>query len=199
MDCMHRESPARPAPANMADVADMADTPHATDAAAAAYAPEPDPKTTVPLAVEDWLCIALLFALSLITLGNVLARYLTNISFAWTEEISIFLMMVLTLVGGSAAAARGRHIQIDYLSARLGPRVARWLGMLSALAVVAMFALMAWLGGQLAWDEYRFEETSPGLGLPKWIYTIWLPALSVAIALRALGVLWRHWKSTSQT
>lgn len=160
--------------------------------------PEQDPPTTIPLGLEDWLGIVLLFALSLITLGNVLARYLSNISFAWTEEISIFLMMVLTLVGASAAAARSRHIQIDYLAARVGPRARRWLTIFTALASLAMFAAMAWLGGQLAWDEYRFEETSPGLGLPKWIYTIWLPVLSIAIALRTLGVAWRAWRKREQ-
>jgi TRAP-type transport system small permease protein len=30
-------------------------------------------------------------------------------------------------------------------------------------------------------------ETSPGLGYPAWIYTVWLPLLSVAIILRVLG------------
>lgn len=152
-----------------------------------------EPHTKVPLAIEDCLSVALLALLSLITLGNVLTRYFTSTSFAWTEEISIFLMMVLALVAGSAAAARNNHIQIDYLSSRVGPGPRRWLAVFSALAVVAMFALMVWLGAQLAWDEFRFEETSPGLGLPKWIYTVWLPILSLAIALRAVGVAWRAW------
>lgn len=158
-----------------------------------------DPKTKVPLAIEDCLSVGLLFILSLITLGNVLTRYFTNTSFAWTEEISIFLMMVLTLVAGSAAAARNNNIQIDYLSNRVGPGPRRWLAVFSALAVVAMFGLMVWLGGQLAWDEFRFEETSPGLGIPKWIYTIWLPLLSLAIVLRALGVAWRAGRAPKDT
>lgn len=157
-----------------------------------------EPATKVPLAIEDCISVALLALLSLITLGNVLTRYFSSTSFAWTEEISIFLMMVLALVAGSAAAARNNHIQIDYLSSRVGPGPRRWLAVFSALAVVAMFALMVWLGGQLAWDEFRFEETSPGLGLPKWIYTVWLPILSLAIALRALGVAWRAWRAPNK-
>ncbi|WP_242612449.1 TRAP transporter small permease [Corticibacter populi] len=153
-----------------------------------------EPRPRVPLAIEDWLSVLILAALSLITLLNVVLRYWTHSSIAWTEEISIFLMMVLALVAGSAAAARNRHIQIDFLAERCGPRGKRWLALASALSVVLMFVLMAWLGGQLAWDEFRFEETSPGLGLPKWIYTIWLPVLSLAIAGRALGVCWRAWR-----
>lgn len=54
--------------------------------------------------------------LALITFANVLVRYFTNSSFAWTEEISVFLMIVLALVAGSAAVARDLHIRIEYFA-----------------------------------------------------------------------------------
>ena len=41
-----------------------------------------------------------------------------------------------------------------------------------------MFALLAGLRHAQAWDDYRFEMTSPGLGVPQWLYTVWLPLLS---------------------
>jgi TRAP-type C4-dicarboxylate transport system permease small subunit len=34
---------------------------------------------------EEWLGVACIAALTLITLGNVLTRYLSDQSFAWTE------------------------------------------------------------------------------------------------------------------
>ncbi len=57
-----------------------------------------------------------------------------------------------------------------------------------------MFLLLTLYGARMAWDEYRFEVTSPGLGLPTWIYTIWLPILSFAIFGRTIGLLIRKWK-----
>ena len=53
--------------------------------------------------VEEWLGVACMVALTLITLGNVLTRYLTDQSFAWTEEISVFLIVVMTLAGAAAS------------------------------------------------------------------------------------------------
>ena len=41
--------------------------------------------------------------------------------------------------------------------------------MVAMLATVAMFGLLIALGAKLVWDEYRFEVTSPGLGVPRWI------------------------------
>ena len=40
--------------------------------------------------------------------------------------------------------------------------------------------------------DIKFGETSPGIGVPQWWYTIWLPVMSVAIAGRALGLFVRR-------
>jgi TRAP-type C4-dicarboxylate transport system permease small subunit len=55
------------------------------------------------------------------------------------------------------------------------------------LACLGTFAAIAWFGALYTWDEYRFEVMSPGLGVPSWYYTIWMPLLSVVICLRILG------------
>ncbi len=148
-------------------------------------------RTRVPLAIEDWLTVIVMGALALITFANVLVRYFTSRSFAWTEEISIFLMIVLALVAGSAAVARNRHIRIEFFADR-GPEARRRaLERFGALMVVLLFAILAVLSMRLVWDDIRFEETSPGIGVPQWWYSVWLPVLSVAISLRALGLFRR--------
>lgn len=128
--------------------------------------------------------------LALLTFANVLARYFTNQSFAWTEEISVFLMMVLTLVAGSAAVARDQHVRIEYFAARGSARRRRWLAQLGALMVALLFALLCVLSVRMVWDEWRYEETSPGIGVPSWWYSVWLPVFSAAIVVRALGLWW---------
>jgi TRAP-type C4-dicarboxylate transport system permease small subunit len=52
-----------------------------------------------------------------------------------------------------------------------------------------MFAVLAWYGARMAWDDYRYEVTSPALGLPQWVYSVWLPLLSLAIVLRLLQMM----------
>ncbi|MEF7615403.1 TRAP transporter small permease [Aquincola sp. MAHUQ-54] len=146
----------------------------------------------VPLALEDWLAVLIMGALCLITFANVLVRYLTDQSFAWTEEISIFLMIVLTLVGGCAAVARDRHIKIEYFLDVGSAQRRRRLMRFGALCSAVFFLFLAVLSVRLVWDEYRYEETTPAIGLPKWWFSIWLPVLSLAIAGRALGVFLRQ-------
>ncbi len=157
-------------------------------------APEPsvdpadaDARVRVPLAIEDWLTAAVMALLALITFANVLVRYFTDRSFAWTEEISVFLMIVLALVGGSAAVARNRHIRIEYFAEAGAARRRRALARFGALMVAILFALVTVLSARMVWDDVRYGETSPGIGVPEWWYSIWLPLLTLAITGRAAG------------
>jgi TRAP-type transport system small permease protein len=153
------------------------------------------PRTRVPLGIEKVVAAAAMAALCLITFGNVVARYLTNYSFAFTEEYSIALMVVVTMVGAGLATAADRQIRITWFVDLLPPRGRLLAEIVATLAIVAMFLLMVVLGGRLVWDEYRFEVTSPGLGEPQWIYTLALPLLSVVIVGRAVGHLVRTVRS----
>ncbi len=151
-----------------------------------------DEKTVVPLKIEDWLTVIVMGLLACITFANVLVRYFTSRSFAWTEEFSVFLMIVLALVAGSASVARNRQIRIEYF-ADSGPAARqRTLARLGAFMVFLLFALIAVLSCRMVYDDIRFGETSPGIGVPQWWYTVWLPVLSVAIAGRALGLFIRR-------
>lgn len=143
---------------------------------------------TVPLQIEDWLTVIVMALLACITFANVVIRYFTSSSFAWTEEISIFLMTVLALVASSAAVARNLHIRIEYLAEKGTSQRRRRLACFAATLVFLFFVVLAILSGRMVWDDFRFGETSPGIGVPQWWYSIWLPLLSTAIALRALGL-----------
>jgi len=162
----------------------------ASDAApVAAASPESEPRS---LRLEDWLTVIVMASLALITFANVLVRYFTNSSFAWTEEISVFLMIVLALVAGSAAVARDQHIRIEYFAEGGSALRSKRLAQLGALCVAVLFGLIAVLSVRVVWDDYRFGETSPGIGVPQWWYSIWLPVLATLIAARAVGLLVRR-------
>ena len=157
---------------------------------------EPNPnssrlKTRIPLRIEEILAGIAIGVLGLITFANVVVRYLTNFSFAFTEEFSVFLMVFMALIGGSSVMAKQGHLNIMYVVDKLPPKARHWTRIGAIILTALTFLLLTVFGARMAWDEYRFEVTSPGLGLPTWIYTVWLPLLSLAIFGRAVGVLIR--------
>ena len=146
--------------------------------------------------IEEVIGVACMATLALITLGNVVTRYLTDQSFAWTEEISVFLIVVMTLAGAASVASRDRHIRIEYFYDAGSPARQRRLRLLAAAATVAVFAVLALLFTVMVADEVRWAETSMGLGVPRWWFTIVVPPLCLAIAVRAGRAGWRAWRGS---
>lgn len=144
---------------------------------------------------EEIFGVAALALLVLITLANVLVRYLSDQSLAWTEEVSVFLLVAMTLAGVAAAAAQDGHIRIEFLYTRGSVTRRRVLILASALATAVMFALLAVLITRSGLQEFEFGETTMGLGLPRWWYTIWLPVLALLVAIRAMVAGWRRNKT----
>ncbi|WP_431280578.1 TRAP transporter small permease [Humitalea sp. 24SJ18S-53] len=150
-----------------------------------------NPKTRVPLKLEEILMAAAMAAMALITAANVVTRYLTNVSLAFTEEYSVVLMVVVALLGTAVATATGRHIRIGYFIDLLPARGRRNAEAVAMLLTILCFGLLVVFGAKLAWDEYRYEVLSNGLGNPNWWYTGWLPVLSAFVVARAAGRLVR--------
>lgn len=147
----------------------------------------PDPKTRIPLTLERVLLAAAMGAMALITAANVLTRYLSNISLAFTEEYSVALMVVVAMVGTALATAGGRHIRIGFFADKLSPNRRRIAEIMALGLLIICFALILWYGARMVWDEYDFEVLSPGLGHPQWRYTICLPLLAILVIGRAMG------------
>jgi TRAP-type transport system small permease protein len=144
---------------------------------------------------EELLAVVCMASLALVTLLNVLTRYFSDQSFAWTEEISVFLMVLMTLAGAAAAAARDRHIRIEFFYEGGSPTRQRRLRVACAGMAAAVFAVLALLFSRMLFDEIRYAETSMGLGVPRWWYTVFSPLLCAWISWRCIGALRRAMNS----
>ena len=148
-----------------------------------------------PSKIEERLSVACMGVLVFITLGNVLTRYFSDQSFAWTEEISVFLMVVMALAGAAGAAARDAHIRIEYFYDRGSAARQRNLRLVSAAFTTAVFVVLALLFARTLMDEIKWAETSVGMGVPRWWFTVWVAPLCLAVAWRAGAVGWKLWRA----
>lgn len=155
-----------------------------------------EPPVKIPLKLEDWVSVLVLAALALITFANVIVRYLTNSSFAWTEEISIFLLIVLTMTAGATAFVRSQHIRVEAFADSGPAGRKRTLAIIGSTLVLLFFMLLTILSGRMVYDEYTWGDTSPAIGIPNWWYTVWMPVLSAVITLRVAGILRRLLRGT---
>lgn len=152
--------------------------------------PDPDaPRSPVPIAFERAIAAIAMAAIFLISITNTVVRYVTNQSFAFTEEYSIFLVVVMTFAGTATAFALHRNIAVTFVRDLMPARIGDLFDVLAALASLLMFGLVAFYGGRLAYEEWLYEETSAGLGNPAWVYTVFMPVLAIVVMARILESL----------
>ena len=154
-------------------------------------APQENPRTRIPLRIEEVLLASIMAAIALITGANVVTRYTTNMSLAFTEEYSVALMVGLALIGTALAMAGGRHIRIAYFTDLMPKPWQRRFEIGAMLLVILCFGMLAGYGAVLTWQEYDWEILSSGLGHPQWLYTGWMPVLSLFVIGRAAGRIMR--------
>lgn len=141
----------------------------------------------VPVSIEGAVGAGLMALLCVITFANVVTRYLSNVSLAFTEEFSVTFMVILALVGAASAFAKGQHLRMGFAADKLPPVPRLRLEAVVLLLGMALFVLIAWHGARLTWDEFRFDVSSSGMGVPQWLYTLWLPVLSAVVCARIAG------------
>jgi TRAP-type C4-dicarboxylate transport system permease small subunit len=163
-------------------------------------APPGDPRNTprVTIRIEEAIAAAAMALICVITFANVVVRYLTNASFAFTEEISVFLLVVLTLVGAAAAFARDRNIRVDFFVLKAPAASRRALDLAGMVLSAALFAMVAWFGWRFFLDDWKYGTTSPGLGIPQWVYSVWLTVLALLIVARIAGRFIRAWRGSGR-
>ena len=116
-------------------------------------------------AVEDWVTFALFWLMALAVFLQFFTRYVLNNSFAWTEEIATYCLVVIVFMGAAMCVRLGRHIHVDFLFRYLPAGVARVLATAVDVVRTLFFAYAAWL-------VWRFMsliegETMTTIDLPK--------------------------------
>jgi len=155
---------------------------------------EASPRVSGTLRIDQALAAGAMAIICLISIANVVVRYATDMSFAFTEEFSVFLLVFMTLIGTALAFATKGHLRINFFVDRLPKKFQIAAEVISLISTVIVFSLVCYYGALFAYDQWEFEETSAGLGYPSWIYSIWLPILAAVILYRAVTRTVKDWQ-----
>lgn len=135
---------------------------------------------------EEILGSILLAIMATIAFVNVIVRYCTSFSFAFSEEITVNFFVWVTLLGTACAFRDGTHLAMSIIYDAM-PKLARICCYLAArLVCLIFFGALVWTGTIEVIDEYELEAISESLGIPVWWYTIGTPLLSLLVIARML-------------
>lgn len=86
--------------------------------------------------IEEIIAGICLTIMSILAFTNVLARYFFHASFSFSDEITTYLFVLLSLIGASIAAKRHEHLGFTVIEDLVPPAIKRILNFISYLMAV---------------------------------------------------------------
>ncbi len=114
----------------------------------------------------ELLVIVVVAVLVVDVLWQVFTRFILKSPSTWTEELAVFMLIWVSLLGAAVALNRGAHLGIDYFVGKLSPRKRLYTEIFVFLCISAFSLAVMVIGGiELVGNTLRLEQTSPALGV----------------------------------
>jgi C4-dicarboxylate transporter DctQ subunit len=136
--------------------------------------------------LEEAFMIVTLAAMTLLTFLQVVLRYVFGTGLVWSLEVTTYLFAWLVLVGMSYGVRTQAHIAVDLLTAKLPPRAARGVALVTLAFALTYCALMIF--GAVTFVERLMELGNAARDIPvqRWVLTAVMPFGFVLLAIRLL-------------
>ena len=134
--------------------------------------------------IEESLVCVCLVVMTALTFVNVVARYVFSASLSFSEEITTYLFVLLSLLGSAIAAKRGAHLGLTIISDRVGPKAGRVLGIISMAFATAFSALICYFGFFMALNQFNKGQLTASTQLPEWIFGSFVPIGALFVTIR---------------
>ena len=135
--------------------------------------------------LEDALLVALLVALIVLAVSQIVMRNVFGTGLEWSDELLRLLVFWLAMAAAIAAARDDRHIAIDVLSRFLQGKMLAGIRVLVALYTATVCGVLAWHAGRFVNESRLYEDVLLG-AFPAWILQSVMPLAFAVMTLRYL-------------
>ncbi|MBU6081911.1 MULTISPECIES: TRAP transporter small permease [Allobacillus] len=125
--------------------------------------------------VEGWMISYALIAITLVLLGNVIARSVFNNSWTFAEEVGQFLIILITFVGLSFCARWGRHLKMTAIVEFLPYKVRKALVIFVTIFTSILLFYLSYLSIEYVLILMETGRTTPALQVPYYLVSIFIP------------------------
>lgn len=115
----------------------------------------------------EWLTIGMFASLLLDVLWGVVSRYLLGSQSRWTEELAVYLLVWVSLLGAALVFRDRGHLGVDYFVGKLDPAARRLCAIIAEIAIM-VFAGFVLIGGgwMLVSETLGSGQLTPAMGWP---------------------------------
>ena len=134
-------------------------------------------------ALEKLLGAALIVAV-LYNFVNVVGRYIVGRTFISADEVQIYIMVYIAVLGAAVATWRRAHLRMDVLVYRLPRRARTVLGVVELALTVVLAAFVCYVAWGYVKQMAGLDARSQNAGIP-----MWLPHSAIVLGFGLIAVL----------
>lgn len=138
--------------------------------------------------IEEILCAACLSVMTIIAFVNVVARYM-GASLSFTDEITTYLFVLLSLLGAAVAAKRGAHLGLTIVLDVVNPYVEKFLKTVGYIFAVVFSGSILYYGIFMTIRQFERGQVTAGMQWPEWVFGSFVPIGAFFLTLRFIQVL----------
>lgn len=124
---------------------------------------------------EEIIASVCLIVMTILTFANVVSRYVFSASFSFSEEITTYLFVLLSLMGTAIAAKRGAHLGLSIVTDAVGPKVEKVLRIIGYIVATVFCAAIFYYGIKMVMNQRMLGQVTAGMQWPEWIFGSFVP------------------------
>jgi TRAP-type C4-dicarboxylate transport system permease small subunit len=118
------------------------------------------------------VCVSIM---AILVFANVISRYIFQYSFAFSDEMSTYLFVLMSFMGTAIAARRRAHLGLSVVTDHVSPK-ARLIIQMVMYGVSAFFCLLIVITGvQMVISQIQLGQETATMQWPEWIYGSFVP------------------------
>ena len=145
--------------------------------------------------IEEILCVLCTVVMTSLVFANVLSRYVFHNSLSFSEEITTYLFILLSLMGTAIATKRRAHLGLSILTDAVSPTTRKGLHVAGFAIGTVFSAALFYYGILMVINQYNLGMETSAMQWPEWIYGTFIPFGAFFVTIRFAQAAVQEWKA----
>ncbi len=145
--------------------------------------------------IEEIICVICTVVMTLMVFAQVVSRYCLNTSLSFTEEITTYLFVLLSMMGTAIATKRRAHLGLSILTDAVSPKARKALHVIGFAIGTIFSAALLYYGVLMVINQINLGMVTPAMQWPEWIYATFVPFGAFFTTIRFAEAAIQEWKA----
>ncbi len=115
---------------------------------------------------EGYLCVGMLIVLSIVVFAQVVCRFILKSSLPWSEELSRYLLVWVSFLGGAYGVKTGAHLGVEAVTLMMPKKLRKVAEILMLVVGIVLCAVFMKLGIDIVQTQFKRIQYSPAMHIP---------------------------------